>query len=185
MEVAKFQRILIQIKSANGEIGLKRNLKPARYYADLQAKVETYHPGFVCILTVPDTQEIVGSQFELLCAYRDSPKGILTLNLSLQKREIPPLKRPYDESDEDVEHDGLFRRTGVWLPGEVELFKEGVVQYGWGEWCKIAEYIGTRDRTQVRKFSLNEKAKKVLDQINVSLNAPRLLFPRFPTWPKG
>jgi hypothetical protein len=56
MEVAKFKRIVIQIESDNGDIGLKRSLKPARYYSDLQAQVETFHPGYTCILSVPNTK---------------------------------------------------------------------------------------------------------------------------------
>jgi hypothetical protein len=185
MEVAKFKRIVIQIESDNGDIGLKRSLKPARYYSDLQAQVETFHPGYTCILSVPNTKEIVGSQFELLCAYQDSSKDILVLNLKLQKSESATLKRAIDELDETVEQDVFIRRTGRWLNSEVELFHAGVMQYGWGEWSKIADYIQTRDRIQVCKFSLNQRAKKVNDRINFSLKAPKLLFRFFQPWPKG
>lgn len=161
MEIAKFKRIVIQIDLDSGNPGLIRTLPPCRYYSDLQSIVETFHPGYSCILSVPNTKEIVGSQFELLCAYQDCTKDILTLNLMLLKTESATLKRPIDELDETVEQDVIIRHGGRWLNSEVELFHAGVLQYGWGEWAKIADYIQTRDRIQVCKFSLNQRAKKV------------------------
>lgn len=83
------------------------------------------------------------------------------MNLKLQKSESITLKRAIDESDVSVEQDYLIRHTGRWLNSEVELFHAGVLQYGWGEWAQIADYIETRDRSQVCKFSLNQRAKKV------------------------
>lgn len=160
IEVAKFKRIVIQIQSDTGENCIARSLKPARYYSDLQSFVETLHPGFTCILSVPNTKEIVGSQFELLCAYQDCPKDILTLNLNLHPSETTKRKRPIDESYETVAQDVFIQHTGRWLNSEIELFHQGVIQYGWGEWAKIADYIQTRDRIQVCKFSLNQRAKK-------------------------
>ena len=113
------------------------------------------------MLSVPDTKEIVGSQFELLCAYQDCSGDILVLNLMLQKKDKSNGKRSNDELDEAVEQDVYIHHTGRWLNSEVELFHAGVLQYGWGEWSKIADYIQTRDRVQVYKFSLNQRAKKV------------------------
>jgi hypothetical protein len=124
----------------------------------LQAQVDSWHPGFTCILSVPNTKEMVGSQFELLCAYRDCPQDILALNLKLQK---PTLKRPIDELDESSEQDVRIRHICRWLNSEVELFDAGVLQYGWGKWAQIADFIGTRDRSQVKKFSKTQRAKKV------------------------
>ena len=83
------------------------------------------------------------------------------MNLKLQKAEPITLKRTIEQLDETVEQDVYIRHTGRWLNSEVELFHAGVLQYGWGEWAKIADYIQTRDRIQVCKFSLNQRAKKV------------------------
>jgi hypothetical protein len=109
----------------------------------LQAQVETFHPGYTCILSA------------------------------------------IEELDETVEQDVFIRHTGRWLNSEVELFHAGVLQYGWGEWAKIADYIQTRDRIQVCKFSLNQRAKKVSYRINFSLKVPKQLFRFFQTWLKG
>jgi hypothetical protein len=150
------------------------------HYSDLQALIETYHPGFKCVLSVPDTGEIVGSQFELLCAYQDSSNGILTLNLEL----IPTLKRTNEYVDEYVGQDVLVNHSGRWLNSEIELFHSGVSHYGWGEWAKIADYIQTRDRVQVYKFSLNQRAKKVFQKLICSLKSLLVLFQYYPTWQK-
>lgn len=152
---------MIQIETDNGDMGPTRSIKPVRYYSDLQAQVENYHPGFTCVLSKVNSTEIVGSQFELICAYKDCSDDVLILNLNLERKEVTTLKRTIDESDETVEQDVFLRRTGRWLNSEVELFQAGVLQYGWGEWAKIADYIQTRDRIQVCKFSLNQRAKKV------------------------
>jgi Myb-like DNA-binding domain len=167
MEIARFKRIVIQIEYDNGDLGPKRKLEPARYYADLQAQVDTFHPGYTCILSIPDTQEIVGSQFELFCAYQDSSNDILALNLKLHEPESATRKRSIEELDEPVEQDVFIRHTGRWLNSEVELFHAGVMQYGWGKWARIADYMQTRDRIQVCKFSSNQRAKKVNDRVNL------------------
>jgi hypothetical protein len=41
----------------------------------------------MCLVSVPGTSQVVGSQFELLCAYQDAEKDVLILNLKLGKRE--------------------------------------------------------------------------------------------------
>jgi hypothetical protein len=63
--ISKIKQIVVVLESDS----VKRTLKPARYFSDLQAQIETYHPGFIVILSVPGTSQVVGSQFELLCAY--------------------------------------------------------------------------------------------------------------------
>ncbi|KAI8892041.1 hypothetical protein BC833DRAFT_640516 [Globomyces pollinis-pini] len=90
MEVSSFNRIVIQIESESLDSGLKRSVKPTKYYAHLQAQVESWHPEYTCMLSVPNTKEIVGSQFELLCAYQDSTKDILTLDLTLHENVPSP-----------------------------------------------------------------------------------------------
>lgn len=84
MEVGQFKRIAILIESDNEDIGPKRSLKPAKHFSDLQAQVEKFYPEYICILSIPNTKEIFGWQFEFLLAYQDSLKDTLPLNLKLQ-----------------------------------------------------------------------------------------------------
>jgi hypothetical protein len=145
--VAKFKRIVVVLESDS----LKRTLKPVRYFSDLQAQIESFHRGFTVILSVPGTSQVVGSQFELLCAYQDAEQNVLTSR---------------EESDEDVD-DNFVRHAGKWSNSEIQLFQAGVEQYGWGEWAKIAQTIQTRDRIQVRSFSLNQRAKKFKSSVSL------------------
>lgn len=90
--------------------------QPTKYFSDLQALIETFHPGYRlvshdsnirCVLKVAGTDELVGSQFELFCAYQDAVSDTLTLDLELHLKERKNLKRNADEFYEDeVEEDG-------------------------------------------------------------------------------
>jgi hypothetical protein len=160
--VSKFKRIVVILESDS----IKRTLKPVRYYSDLQAQIETFHPGFTVILSVPGTSQVIGSQFELLCAYQDAEHDVLTLNLKLVS--IPKKNKRIAQDESDSEVDNIFvRHAGKWSNSEVQLFKAGVDQYGWGEWSKIASTIQTRDRGQVRTFSMNQRAKKFKSSISL------------------
>ena len=157
--ISKFKRIVVVLEPDS----IKRTIKPARYFSDLQALIETYHPGFTVTLSVPGTSQVVGSQFELFCAYQDAEKDVLILNLKLSVIK----KRAHDESEDEVDAN-FVRHAGKWSNSEIQLFQAGVEQYGWGEWAKIASTIQTRDRGQVRTFSMNQRAKKF--KSSVSLN---------------
>jgi hypothetical protein len=90
-------------------------------------------------------------------------QNVLTLNLKL----VSVKKRnSREESDEDVD-DNFVRHAGKWSNSEIQLFQAGVEQYGWGEWAKIAQTIQTRDRIQVRSFSLNQRAKKFKSSVSL------------------
>lgn len=156
------ERIIISLPSEK----IRRTLQPFRYFSDLQASIETLHRGFTAVLTVEGTEMIVGSQFELLSAYKDTEGDILTLELSLlpAKPNVSSAKRHSDFLDEDAqENDNAVlpgRLTGKWTPAEMQLFEAGVNQFGWGEWAQISSVIQTRDRTQVRKYSERLTAKR-------------------------
>jgi hypothetical protein len=152
---AKYKRIVVTLEQED----IKRTLKPVRYFSDLQAQLETYHPGFIVVLSVAGTSQVVGSQFELLCAYQDGGQDELALSLKLVP-DSRPQKRRLQEEEDTAEDSNYIRHTGKWTNAEIQLFQDGVEQYGWGEWAKIAGTIETRDREQVRTFSKNQRAKK-------------------------
>jgi hypothetical protein len=177
MKLKRVERIIKDDQASH-----KRRIQPTKYFSDLQALIETFHPGYRlvshdsnirCVLKVAGTDELVGSQFELFCAYQDAVSDTLTLDLELHLKERKNLKRIADEFYEDeVEEDGnkdwakvgkeVFAfHTGRWSNSEAELFGVGVAQQGWGEWAKISDIIQTRDRAQVFKFSLSQRAKRV------------------------
>ena len=128
-----------------------RYLEPVKYFSELQAQVETLYGGHSTILSVAGTDDVVGSQFELLRAYRTCKSAELCLDLLI----VPPIleKRKFEEivppSDETV----LSAHTGPWTSTEIELFSKGVKEIGWGRWSDIAELMETRNRGQVYKFS--------------------------------
>ena len=165
--VAKFKRIEVTCVGTENR-KTTRTLKPVRYFSDLQAQVETYNPGARVVLSIPGTGQYVGSQFELYCAYEDATDAILRLDLKLYAKIR---KRTCADSDIDdldiIDRDNFVRHVGVWNNTEVQLFKNGVEQYGWGKWAEIAATIQTRDRKQVQKFSLNHRAKKFRSSANL------------------
>jgi hypothetical protein len=158
-QVTSFRRIVVDLDSGK----IVRTLKPARYFADLQSQIEAFHPGYNVVMTVPGTSQVVGSQFELLCAYQDShDKEVLNLNLNInpRKRHHDQEDAPPDSLSDTEDYPSFVRHVGPWSSTEIQLFQSGVEQYGWGEWAKIASVIQTRDRNQVRRFSINQRAKK-------------------------
>ena len=107
---------------------INRSFEPFLYFSDLQAAVESCFPGFDCILKLPDTPDIIGSQEELCFAYLEMVKEAPILNLELQLVKRVNSKRKREDDQETVLNlDSLVsRRTGSWKNGEVELFKAGV-----------------------------------------------------------
>jgi hypothetical protein len=144
-----FKRIVVELKT--GDTSITRKFKPLKSFSELQLRVEAWNPDFKCVLTIPNTCEIIGSQEELLFAYQDGPKDcdILTLELKLyakqEKRKIDCVEEPEGQG---VKH------SGKWIPSEVVLFKAGVQQCGWRDWKGISEVVGTRTMEQCRIFSV-------------------------------
>lgn len=159
--VNKFKRIVVLLECGS----LQRTFKPVRYFSDLQAQIEALHPGFTVILSVPGSPQVVGSQFELLCAYQDASLAlldILTLKLKLIRC------RNETAAEESDHEDSVFeRQKGKWTNAETQLFHTGVEHHGWGEWAQIAATVQTRDRKQVRSFSINQKAKRFKASVSV------------------
>jgi len=83
---------------------IKRTLEPVRYFSDLQAQAESFNPGYDVIMSLPDGAGVVGSQFELLCAYQDGMGDCLTLDLKLIVQEKK--KRHLDVSDDESDDGG-------------------------------------------------------------------------------
>ena len=84
----RFKRIVVELKT--GETSLTRKFKPLKSFSELQLRVEAWNPDFKCVLIIPNTCEIIGSQEELLFAYQDGPteSDILTLELKLYASSI-------------------------------------------------------------------------------------------------
>lgn len=161
-EVSKrFKRIVVELKT--GETSLTRKLKPLKSFAELQSRVEAWNPDFKCVLTIPNTCEIIGSQEELIFAYEDvsSESDILTLELKLYAKSE---KRKFD-CLEEPECQGI-NHSGKWMPSEEVLFKAGVQQCGWGNWKRIAEVVNTRTMDQIKAFSKTQAGKSVKIELN-------------------
>lgn len=107
---------------------MNRSFEPYLYFADLQASVESCFPGFDCVLKLPDTPDIIGSQEELCFAYLEKVDEAPILNLELQLVKTIKSKRKRVVDQETIPNldQSIFRRTGTWKNGEVELFKVGV-----------------------------------------------------------
>jgi len=165
-ETSRFDRITIDFQASADFPDLppsKRSLKPVALFSELQALAETYYPQFVVVLVKPGTNEIVGSQDELMFAYQDvKDKTVLNLELKLYR---PSSKRKFST---EIPEQPLFNHGGVWSNGEVELFKIGVNQYGWKKWKSIAGVIGTRDREQVRKFAASPRGSQFKRTMSVT-----------------
>lgn len=161
-EVSKrYKRIVVELKTEN--TSLTRMFKPLKSFSDLQLRVEAQNPGFRCVLTIPNTSEIIGSQEELLFAYQDGPEDcdMLTLELKLYAKQE---KRKIDSVDDPVSQG--VNHTGKWMPSEVALFKVGVQQCGWGNWKGISEVVDTRTSEQVKTFSKTQTGKSVKSELN-------------------
>ena len=160
-EASRFQRLVVSFEKSTDFPELppsKRSLKPVQVFSELQSMVENFYPGFSAVLVKPGTQEIIGSQDELLFAYQDALEGkVLNLELNLYKQSSKKRKHPA-ESDFVAP---TFRHEGPWSNGEIELFKMGVDQFGWKKWKNIAGVVGTRDREQVRQFASTPKGIKI------------------------
>jgi len=148
---SRFRRIIVTSDAGNGHSNVIRKLEPHLKFSELQLKCEALHPEFVCVLTVPGTNEVVGSQMELLCAYEDAPEEseILHLNLTLH---LKSLKRRIDEVEEpEIPETG--KHIGRWMPSEMALFRKGLENFGWGSWARISSFMETRSKSQVKAFA--------------------------------
>ena len=135
-EVSKrFKRIVVELKT--GETSLTRKLKPLKSFAELQSRVEAWNPDFKCVLTIPNTGEIIGSQEELIFAYEDvsSESDILTLELKLYAKSE---KRKFDCLEEPE-------------------------QYGWGNWKRISKGINTLPMDQIKETPARKSVKTKLN----------------------
>ena len=158
----RFKRIVVELKTA--EESLTRKFTPLTSFSELQLRVEALNPDFKCVLTIPNTSEIIGSQEELLFAYQDAPteSDILTLELKLYPKQQ---KKRNIDCVEDPESQGI-KHSGKWMPSEVALFKVGVQQCGWGHWKRIFEVVDTRSLEQVKAFSKTQAGKQVKSEMN-------------------
>ena len=157
----RFKRIVVVLNSE--EASIIRKFKPFKSFSELQLRVEAWNPDFRCVLSIPNTSEVIGSQEELLFAYQDGPteSDNLTLELKLYAKQE---KRNID-CVEDPEYQRV-KHSGKWMPSEVALFKVGVQQCGWGNWKRISEVVDTRTTEQVKAFSKTQSGKSVKTELN-------------------
>ena len=162
--VGNIERIVISFTDAAG-MPSTRSCRPFMNFGELLARVKTLFDGYHVTLIVASTNAVVGSQDELLFAYRDVEDDQttmhLTANLVARKRKIQEVETD-DESEGGMnaelnsaaEHAPQVVNTSrVWTPVERELFGKGVAQYGWGKWMAISTIVSTRTPHQCRSFS--------------------------------
>lgn len=116
-------------EACDGMPSINRSYQPYLYFSDLQASVEAQFFGYQCVLNIPNTPDIVGSQEELLFAYLDHVEDapILKLQVRLVAEATTTTSRKRDLKD--IVSSGeiaVSKRSGPWKNGEVELFRAGV-----------------------------------------------------------
>jgi hypothetical protein len=79
----------IEILFWDGVTDIVRELEPVRLYIDLQTQVHLFYPQFEFIFMIHGTSKIVGSQYELLRAYKGltGESKVLRLDLKVQDQE--------------------------------------------------------------------------------------------------
>ena len=103
----RYKRIAVELKT--GGVSLTRKFKALKSFSELQLRVEAWNPDFKCVLNIPNSCEVIGSQEELLFAYQDgsAESDILTLELKLHakqgKRKFACIEEPECQS---VKHFG-------------------------------------------------------------------------------
>ena len=130
----------------------ERSLKTFTSFGDLWTRVEQLYPAQDVRLYRSGTKAVVGSQFELLAAYVNAPMDATELVLDVK---IGSKKRKAEEAgmdDSAVLPPGSVN-TGPWNELEVELFKAGLDQCGWGSWVDVANLVRTRSAEQCYDFS--------------------------------
>ncbi|KAI8901473.1 hypothetical protein BC833DRAFT_617522 [Globomyces pollinis-pini] len=134
---------------------INRSFEPFIYFADLQTAVESCFLGYSCILKLPVTPGIVGSQEELMFAYLEKIEEAPIFNLEVQliKRAETKRKRSDNHEIDSTLDLTVSRRTDRGKHGEIELFDAAVKEFGCGKWRQVSNMIETRDIGQVRKFS--------------------------------
>jgi len=160
----RYRRIVVSLRNDQGEPTILRKFEPIQSFSDLQLRVEAWNPEFRCVLLIPNSCEIVGSQAELLFAYQDGQADSDVLNLELKL--YPKSQKRGIDSVDDVEVQGITH-IGKWLPSEMELFKVGVQQCGWGNWKDVAQVVETRTIEQVRSFSKTQAGRFAKTEENV------------------
>jgi hypothetical protein len=102
-----------------------------------------------------NSNEVVGSDDELLFVYEDAVSGVLELELRLQRLSK---KRSIDElSDHGTEDNDISITSKQWTNSEIALFGAGVRLYGWSSWKRIQGHVKTRNAQAVRNFARTSK----------------------------
>ena len=149
-----FTRAKVIHKGTEKVPAMNRCYEAFHYFSDLQVSVQNSFPGFDCVLKLSGTDDIVASQSELLFAYMDKVQDapVLLLELGLSK-SVKKRKRRDDILFPNADNFSATTRDGPWENGEIELFKAGVKEYGWGKWNQISQFIESRNSMQVCNFS--------------------------------
>ncbi len=158
-----FSRVKVIHKGTDEVPSMNRCYEAFHHFSDLQASVQNSFPGFDCVLKVSGTDDIVASQSELLFAYMDKSQEapVLLLELRLSKSVKKRKRSQEDIQFPDADNVSATKREGPWENGEIELFKAGVKEYGWGKWNRISQFIESRNPTQVRNFSTTVIGRRI------------------------
>lgn len=143
----------------------RRRMEPVKYFADLLSQLEVMYPkckvSFISTTSTPPN--VIGSQEEYVFALEDqiesveneSGKTDLELNVNFETR-----KRCRDDTTGDENEEEKQMNRGVWTKAEKMAYATAIRTCGEGKWAKIAQAIGTRDRTQVKVFARSKFAKR-------------------------
>ena len=165
----KMDRIVIYAFDGESKNSVLRALSPVSMYKELISQVKSMFPSLnVLYLERVSDGLLIGSQDELEFAYQDCIKaetGVLNLNLKHSKKR-KRLDDDEDEEEDDEEEDEeprmkeKVRHKGKWEFSEILLYQKAVKLFGEKKWSKIANYIGSRDKQQVRDFAATPTAQR-------------------------
>jgi len=170
---------LIQIHYSDGKMPKSRRIRPVKLFSELLEQIKSMFVGNAILEICTREGDVIGSQDELFFAYQFVKEQILHLQVELKNPACTPVNRPKkrrrapsseedeekeeeeeEDSGEDVVPPAVIRNSGVWTTSEMIRFEEGVKRFGWGEWSLISNYVQTRDRKQVFKFSTTDAGQK-------------------------
>lgn len=164
---------IIQIHYSDGQRKKSRRIHAVKFFSELYEQVQSMFIEDKLVELCTPQGDVIGSQEELFFAYQFAKEEILHVEVELKKKNPspPPARRSAEkkrrdpclsegEISEDEDNFPVVRHAGIWTISEMIRFEEGVKRFGWGNWSDIANYIQTRDRKQVFKFSLTEAGQK-------------------------
>jgi hypothetical protein len=157
-----------------------RRCKVVKDFESLQSKIKDLfevRPDQKIVLY--HGNDIVGSEEELLFALDDrlnqlkiNEKDSSTNDDSFIAFEVVVLtkhssnkrRRNHESPSYDSDEDYESNNEGRWTKEEIILFSEGVKEFGWSKWSRIAQTIPGRTEEQVRAFSRSRHGQEFRPQ---------------------